>query len=118
MNTLEKYLRLAALHVCGVFYAAWLIIRNLTGRAAFRLYYGNAEKQTLRAIKKANQLADATGYTYYVMQVQGRVVIKPKRLIKNMLACKGKYFKRGTTIHDVERRALYIAKKNNRIHNS
>jgi hypothetical protein len=114
MNKVEKHIRTAALHICGAFYAAWLITRNVVGRAVYRLIYGGFEKQTLRAIKKANALAQATGYTYYVLGAKGRVVIKPKRLVKNLLACKGKYFKRGTTIHDIERIALYIATKNNK----
>jgi hypothetical protein len=109
MNKIDKYLRTALLHVFGAFYAAWLVMRNLVGRAAYRLFYGSFQRQSLRAIKKANQLAQATGYTYYVLNVKGRVVIKPKRLIKNMLACKGKYFRRGTTIQDIERIALYVA---------
>ncbi|MDR1023599.1 MAG: hypothetical protein LBL94_10075 [Prevotellaceae bacterium] len=111
MNKVERYIRTALLHVFGVFYAAWLLTRNLIGRAAYRLIHGGFERQTLHAVKKANALAQATGYTYYVLSAGGRVVIKPKRLIKNMLACKGKYFKRGTTIQDIERIALYIAKK-------
>jgi hypothetical protein len=111
MNKIEKYIRTAALHVCGAIYAAWRIIRNIVGRAAYRLLYGGYEKQTLRAIKKANALAQATGYTYYVLEAKGRIVIKPKRFVKNLLACKGKYFKRGTTIQDIERIALYIATK-------
>jgi hypothetical protein len=111
MNKFDKYIRTAALHVCGALIAVWRITRNIVGRAAYRLWYGSFNKQTLRAIKKANDLAQATGYTYYVLEAKGRVVIKPKRLIKNMLACKGKYFKRGTTIQDIERVALYIATK-------
>jgi hypothetical protein len=99
-------MRKIILHIFAALYAACL----LTRRAAYRLRYGSMEKQTLRAIKKANELARLTGYTYYVLIAKGRVVIKPKRLIKNLLACKGKHFKRGTTIHDIERIALYIAK--------
>jgi hypothetical protein len=94
-------------HILAACYALCL----LTRRAAYRLRYGSIEKQTLRAIKKANELSKLTGYTYFVLISKGRVVIKPKRLIKRLLACKGKYFKRGTTIHDIERIALYIAKK-------
>jgi hypothetical protein len=109
MNKTDKYIRTALLHLFGAFYAAWLVTRNLAGRTAYRLIYGGFERQTLRAVKKANALAQATGYTYYVLNYKGRVVIKPKRLIKNLLACKGKYFKRGTTIQDVERIALYVA---------
>lgn len=111
MNKIERHIRTAALHACGAIYAAWLITRNVVGRAAYRLWYGSLEKQTLRAIRKANALAQATGYTYYVLEAGGRVVIKPKKFIKHLLTCKGKYFKRGTTIQDIERIALYIAKK-------
>jgi hypothetical protein len=111
MRKIERYIRTAALHVCGAIYAAWLVTRNVAGRAVYRLLYGSYEKQTLRAVRKANALAQATGYTYYVLNTKGRVVIKPKRLVKNLLACKGKYFKRGTTIQGIERIALYIAKK-------
>ena len=87
--------------------AAGLLLR----RAAYRIRYGRLETQTLRAVKKANELAQLTGCTYYVLRAKGRVIIKPKQLIKKLLACKGKYFKRGITIQDVERIALYIAKK-------
>jgi hypothetical protein len=111
MNKFDKYTRTAALHICGALLAAWKITRNVVGRAVYRLLYGSFHRQTLRAVKKANALAQATGYTYYVLESKGRVVIKPKRLIKNLLSCKGKYFKRGTTIQDIERIALYIAKK-------
>ena len=99
--------RTAAIHLCAAVVAAGLLLR----RAAFRIRHGSIEKQTLRAIKKANELAQLTGYTYYVLKSKGRVVIKPKKLIKNLLSCKGKYFKRGTTIQDIERIALYIAVK-------
>ena len=111
MNRIEGYIRAALLHSFGALYAAWLVTRNVAGRTAFRLWYGGFERQTLRAVNKANALAQATGYTYYVLSARGRVVIKPKRLIKNMLACKGKYFKRGVTIQDVERIALYVARR-------
>jgi hypothetical protein len=113
MNKFDRYIRTVALHVCGALLAAWKIMRNVAGRVAYRLLYGSFERQTLRAVKKANALTQATGYTYYVLESKGRVVIKPKRLIKNLLSCKGKYFKRGTTIQDIERVALYIATKNN-----
>ena len=107
---MEKYLRKIALHIAGGFYALWLITRNLIGRTFFRLIYGNPEKQAMKAIHKANKLNAATGYTYYVLQAGGKVVIKPKRLIKQQLACRGKYYKRGTKIHDIEKIALYITK--------
>jgi hypothetical protein len=102
-------MRKILIHIFAACYALCL----LTRRAAYRLRYGSFEKQTLRAIKKANEMAKLTGYTYYVLIAKGRVVIKPKRLVKRLLACKGKYFKRGTTIHDIERIALYIAVKHN-----
>ena len=104
---MERLLRKIALNVAGLFYGAWLLLRNFIGR----LIYGNPEKQALQAIRKANELSDATGYTYYVLRAGGRVIIKPKRLIKRQLACRGKYYKRGTKIQDMERAALYIAKK-------
>jgi hypothetical protein len=111
MNKFDRCAYTAALHACGAICAAWLITCNIIGRTAYRLRYGNFDKQTIRAIRKANDLAQATGYTYYVLNSKGRVVIKPKRLIKNLIACRGKYFKRGTTIQDIERIALYIAVK-------
>ena len=95
------------LHLFAAVIASGLLLR----RAACRIRYGSLETQLLRAVKKANDLAQLTGYTYYVLRAKGRVVIKPKRLVKNLLACKGKYFKRGTTIQDIERIALYIAKR-------
>jgi len=102
--------RKIALHIAGLFYALWLLTRNLLGRLYVRLRYGSADRQALKAIRKANELCAATGYTYFVLQAKGRVIIKPKRLIKHQLACRGKYYRRGTTIQDIERIALYIAK--------
>lgn len=107
---MEKYLRKLAVNICGVFYALWLIIRNLACRLYRAWKEAGMERATIRTIEKANALSKATGYTYYVLEVNGRVILKPKRLIKNQLACKGKYFKRGTTIQDIERIALYVAK--------
>ena len=107
---MEKFFRKLAVNICGAFYAAWLLARNFFGRIFYGLQAGRIQRQTLRSIEKANALAKATGYTYYVLKTKGRIVVRPKRLIKNMLACKGKYFKRGTTIQDIERIALYIAK--------
>ena len=108
---MDRFLRKIALHIVGGFYACWLVTRNFAGRAFFRVVYGSTHRQALRAIKKANELCAATGYTYYVLKTGGRVVIKPKRLIKAQLACRGKYYKRDTKIQDIERIALYIAKK-------
>lgn len=105
---MEKILRKIALHICGFFYAAYLFIARLLRVAWFKITNRSEETRTLSAIKKANKLAKATGYRYYVLRTNGHIVIKPKRLLKNMIACKGKYFKQGTTIQDIEKTALYI----------
>ena len=60
------------------------------------------------AIRKANRLHAETGYKYIVFRAAGKTVIKPKKLLKGMLAWPVKYFAKGTTIQDIEKRALYI----------
>jgi hypothetical protein len=81
-------------------------------KAYFMLRYKSGQQYTercvIKAIRKANKLHQATGYRYIVFMCRGKIIIKPKRLIKSMLAFKGKYFAPDTTMHDIEKRALYI----------
>lgn len=59
-----------------------------------------------RAIKKATQLAKLTGFRYYVVYMNGSLKVAPKRTFKDFIA--KKRFRRGTTIRDIEKSALFI----------
>lgn len=58
------------------------------------------------AKKKADRCAAAFGMRYYVIYVGGKIRVCPKRRVKQLL--KTGYFRRGTKIPDIEKRALYI----------
>ena len=107
---MEKFLRKIAVNVCGALFAPFLWSYRLARLGWIRLKQWRENKQILRSIRWANKLAAATGYRYYVLKANRRIVVRPKQAIKNMLACNGKYFKRGTKIQDIERIALHITK--------
>lgn len=61
-----------------------------------------------RKVKEANQLAELFKMRYFVIMMNGSLKVVPKKTLKGLIA-KGR-FKRGTTIQDIEKRALYITK--------
>ena len=61
-----------------------------------------------RAVKEAVTLADATGLKYYVVYMNGEPKAVPKKTVKELIA--KHRFKKGTTIQDIEKRALFITK--------
>ena len=61
-----------------------------------------------RKVKEANQLAELFKMRYFVIMMNGSLKVVPKKTLKELVA-KGR-FKRGTTIQDIEKRALYITK--------
>lgn len=61
-----------------------------------------------RAVRKAERLASSFGMRYYVLLHNGRLVCVPKQNIKRLIH--ERRFKPGTTIGDIEKRALYITK--------
>lgn len=61
-----------------------------------------------RKVKEANQLAELFRMRYFVIMMNGSLKVVPKKTLKELIA-RGR-FKRGTTIQDIEKRALYITK--------
>lgn len=61
-----------------------------------------------RAIKKADRLAKLTGLRYLVIYLNGGLKVVPKKAIKELVA--KHRFRKGVTVADIERRALFITK--------
>lgn len=93
-------------HVGGVIMLPWLLLKKYR----YKRRYMQKQRDIANAVKIANQLAKETTYRYLVLEIDGKIIIKPKRVLKNMLACKGKYFKRGIAITDLEKAAIYVTK--------
>lgn len=60
-----------------------------------------------RAVRKADKLHEATKRKYLVIVLNGKPVVLSKRRIRNLIATR--HFRKGTTVADIENRALYIA---------
>lgn len=61
-----------------------------------------------RAIKKADKLAKLTGLRYFVIYLNGGLKVVPKKAVKELVA--KHRFRKGITVADIERRALFITK--------
>lgn len=61
-----------------------------------------------RAVRKADRLAASFKMKYFVIFIGGKIKVVPKQNIKRLIR-EGR-FKRGTTIGDIESRALYITR--------
>ena len=59
-----------------------------------------------RAVKQAIKLANLTGLRYYVVHINGGIKVVPKKRFKQLIA--QKRFRKGTTIQDIEKSALFI----------
>lgn len=59
-----------------------------------------------RAVRQAKALAKTFNVRYYVLWFGGKLKVVPKQTIKELIV--RKRFKRGTTIQDIEKIALYI----------
>lgn len=60
------------------------------------------------AIRKAKKLSKLTGLKYYVILLNGGLKVVPKKTIKALIS--RKRFRKGTTIQDIEKNALFITK--------
>lgn len=60
------------------------------------------------SIRKAKRLSKLTGLKYYVILLNGGLKVVPKRTIKELIS--KKRFRKGTTIQDIEKNALFITK--------
>ena len=110
MSKVEKIVRTGALHVCGALLVPFRLISAAVGWHRSKRMQKTDAKRMLKAIDWATLLAKETGYRYIVLNIKGRYVVKPKIVWKGLLRCNGKYFKRGTTIQDLENRAVFISK--------
>jgi hypothetical protein len=61
-----------------------------------------------KLIEKAEMLRKLTGYRYFVIKFKGRLRVLPKQQLKKWIA--NGTFKRGTSIHDLEKVAVYTTK--------
>lgn len=67
-------------------------------------YY--AAWQYKRAVRKAKKLADLFGMRYYVINLGGSLKVVPKQTVKELV--RRKRFRKGVTLEDIERCALFI----------
>lgn len=61
-----------------------------------------------KLIKKAEKLRSLTGYCYFVIRFKGKLRVIPKKQLKSWI--KNRTFRKGITIQDIERRAIYTTK--------
>ncbi len=59
-----------------------------------------------RAVRKAKELAGLFGMKYYVISLNGSLKVVPKQTIKELI--KRKRFRKGVTLEDIERHALFV----------
>jgi hypothetical protein len=64
--------------------------------------------QVKRAIHKANKLAKLFGLKYLVIYMNGSLKVVPKKTIRELVA--KRRFRKGVTVADIERRALYVTR--------
>jgi len=64
-----------------------------------------------RAVRKAKKLASLFGMKYYVVAINGKIKVAPKQAFKELI--RTRRFRKGVTIQDIERRALFIAMPHN-----
>lgn len=88
----------------GIIHQGFIWIAEL-----FKSLYNNFQKRRLeKLIKQAEEKRATTSYRYYVIKFKGRLRIIPKKTFKGWLQA-GK-LKKGTTIRDIEKMAIYITK--------
>ncbi len=63
--------------------------------------------QCKRAIRKANKLSKLLGMKYYVIYMNGSLKVVPKQTVRELV--RTRRFRKGVTVADIEKRALYIA---------
>lgn len=61
-----------------------------------------------RAVRKAKNLSALFNMTYFVILYRGKLEVIPKKNLKRLVL--QRKFKSGTTIQDIEKIALYVAK--------
>jgi hypothetical protein len=59
-----------------------------------------------KAVKKADTCHDLTGLRYFVIMLNGRLHVVPKKTVRNLV--NRRRFKKGISVQDIQKRALYI----------
>lgn len=59
------------------------------------------------AVKKADKLSRLFGMKYFVVYLNGGLKVVPKQTIRELV--RKRRFRKGVTVADIEKRALYIA---------
>jgi hypothetical protein len=59
-----------------------------------------------RAVKRAVELSKLFGMKFYVIYLNGRLKVVPKKTIKELVA--RRRFRKGITVQDIERHALFV----------
>ena len=60
-----------------------------------------------RAVKKADKLSRLFGMKYLVIYLNGGLKVVPKQTVRELV--RTRRFRKGVTVADIEKRALYIA---------
>ena len=82
-----------------------VIINWIKGFWYQKIKYASSLK---KAIRHANAVKVSRGYKCYVLLLPGGYKAITKAAIKCLMKSNKKYFKKGTTIQDIERMAVYI----------
>jgi len=90
--------------VGNFFVAAYQSVANAVKAWNKRRY----NKRLFKLIKKAEDHRRLTGYRYLIIRFRGRMRLIQKQELKRWIA--NGTFKRGTTIQDIEKKALYETK--------
>ncbi len=61
-----------------------------------------------RAVKKALKVQSLTGRKQFVIMYNGKPVVVSKRKIRSLVSTH--YFRKGVTVQDIEKRALFVTK--------
>ena len=59
-----------------------------------------------QAVRKAVELSKLYGMKFYVIRLNGKIKVVPKRTIKELVA--RRRFRKGVTVQDIEKRALFV----------
>ena len=59
-----------------------------------------------RAVRKAGRFHNLTGLKYYVILLNGRLYVVPKKTVKELVA--RRRFRKGTTVQNIGRQALFV----------
>jgi len=78
-------------------------------KSIIKNYRANKLKKKIdKAINMACDLREKTGRKHLVIMHQGKPVVQTKQRLQQLI--RKRYFKKGTTIQDIEKVALFITK--------